>query len=348
MCSASDHVFQESEDSNLGSKGQDTSKQNGKSKTMNTQPESSPSTGPTSSDTPTSEMLFDLQSSISSAEASPAKMFHLPAPERALGGGDPLFGLKCFDSFARLGPTGSWLKMYQGYFQMMVDSSLETFLETWPTHGTMRNGVCYPRPEWEPRIFDDVSSYWPTPRAADADKGIRTVEGHRKERERRGNGVDLPTALGGRPNPMWVEWLLGYPLGFTEVKILTKAASRKRAQRAFPKILPCEICGGSIRVQRHHHDHQSALSVRFLCQSCHTKEEVLAGTWGIGPKKKKVCKNCGKEFERYTHSRVQLCGKQCLSQIGRLNALKRWGTKKTALDASETPSSHRLRKRSAK
>ena len=42
---------------------------------------------------------------------------------------------------------------------------------------------------------------WPTPRAVDGEKGTRTPEGHQKERERRGNGVDLPTAAKMWPTP---------------------------------------------------------------------------------------------------------------------------------------------------
>ncbi len=38
-------------------------------------------------------------------------------------------------------------------------------------------------------------SLWPTPRSADGDKGERTPEGYRKNRERYGTGVDLPTSV---------------------------------------------------------------------------------------------------------------------------------------------------------
>jgi len=41
----------------------------------------------------------------------------------------------------------------------------------------------------------------PTPRKCDGEKGTRSPEGHAKERERRGNGVDLPTAMAMLPTP---------------------------------------------------------------------------------------------------------------------------------------------------
>lgn len=51
----------------------------------------------------------------------------------------------------------------------------------------------------------------PTPRATDGEKGIRTNEGIYRERTRRKNGYDLSTWIGGRPNPQWVAWLMGFP-----------------------------------------------------------------------------------------------------------------------------------------
>jgi hypothetical protein len=142
-----------------------------------------------------------------------------------------------------------------------------------------------------------MSPMWPTPRAADGEKGTRTPEGHQKERERRGNGVDLPTAAkmwptptgqdasnnggpsqhernslplnaavmyptartknlcggagsfeqlnklkdagqiteperkamagGGSLNPTWVEWLMGYPLGWTDLNASETPSSHR-------------------------------------------------------------------------------------------------------------------------
>jgi hypothetical protein len=108
--------------------------------------------------------------------------------------------------------------------------------------------------------------------------------------------------------------------------MLTKAASRKRAQRAYPQLPPCQACGSTVNVQRHHPNHEDALSVEFLCQRCHTCADQQYGKWGRGPKRTKVCVVCGGEFTNYTHSRVKTCSRTCLSELGRRNAFKRWRT----------------------
>src|SRR5262245_25388543 len=47
------------------------------------------------------------------------------------------------ESFASLNPDGSWRKTCQGYSQVMLDGSLETFCETWPRAGMTRSGTAY-------------------------------------------------------------------------------------------------------------------------------------------------------------------------------------------------------------
>jgi len=103
--------------------------------------------------------------------------------------------------------------------------------------------------------INDAVKMWPTPKATDGSKGGRTEEGARKELAR-GKNVDLgvavklwptPTSISpakngyneagnscglvairkrisdedsqatGQLNPMWVEWLMGFPLGWTDL-----------------------------------------------------------------------------------------------------------------------------------
>ena len=55
---------------------------------------------------------------------------------------------------------------------------------------------------------------WPTPTARDH-KGMSG----KGRQQKKGNPKDtLPNALGGQLNPTWVEWLMGYPIGWTELK----------------------------------------------------------------------------------------------------------------------------------
>ena len=125
--------------------------------------------------------------------------------------------------------------------------------------------------------------------------------------------------------------------------MVTKYVLRKRAQRAYPRPNACERCGNTSSLQRHHPNLNDALSVVILCQACHVKEYVTHGSWGRGPRKEKVCVVCGKGFSDYSHSRVKTCGRECLTQLGRLNAFKRWGTGSLDLGRSETPSSRKSR-----
>src|SRR5690348_13282829 len=78
----------------------------------------------------TSMALFSPEQ-MSWSVVSHARMFRLPEQGRDSKGSEALFGGKCFDSFAKLSPDGSWLKTSQGYSQVMLDGSLETFSEIW-------------------------------------------------------------------------------------------------------------------------------------------------------------------------------------------------------------------------
>lgn len=122
--------------------------------------------------------------------------------------------------------------------------------------------------------------------------------------------------------------------------MLTKSAYRKRAQRAFPKLTVCELCGSTKKLQRHHHKGlEDALSVVILCQECHAKDHAHLGTWGKGSRKPRICVVCKKEFSRLCHSRTKTCGRECLEILGRLNANKRWHPEQTDLNCSETAKS---------
>ena len=67
-----------------------------------------------------------------------------------------------------------------------------------------------------------ANAIWPTPRARDYKDG-ETIPPSRKlnpELATLGQRVIIDGATGGTLNPMWVEWLMGWPLGWTDLKPL--------------------------------------------------------------------------------------------------------------------------------
>lgn len=119
--------------------------------------------------------------------------------------------------------------------------------------------------------------------------------------------------------------------------MLTKAASRKRAQRAIPIMTSCSRCGATdTKLERHHKDYQKPTDVMILCCQCHAAVEQESGQRPVRPAK--TCTVCGKAFTTYTHSRVKTCGAACLRSAGRTNALKRWGRRITTSPPTGGPS----------
>lgn len=162
---------------------------------------------------------------MSSVQDSPASRSALLANNGAkttneICGPKPSSALASYDH-----DTCSW-RMCQGW--LLADISAPSW-ETWPKAGSIVDGVFYPHPSAEPRTneidsgllptvrLEDavaMAQMFPTPQATDGDKwSNQTVE----ERKAKGQSVRLPHALGvgGKLNPMWVEWLMNWPIGWT-------------------------------------------------------------------------------------------------------------------------------------
>ena len=171
-------------------------------------------------------------------------------------------GEKWRGSFTRYDPdTSSWKT-----HQCSLLGDLESFSETWPQWGLMRNGECWEQTTLERTIRGTgygSGQNWPTPNAWDGKRGPRSEENLRtkkhqinlitavKQAEREkllptpnardwkdgktagnrkspGLGVvahQLDTQTGGQLNPTWVEWLMGWPLGWSELKPLETGKS---------------------------------------------------------------------------------------------------------------------------
>lgn len=115
------------------------------------------------------------------------------------------------------------------------------------------------------------------------------------------------------------------------VEQISKAAIRKRAQRAMPLDgATCSRCGSVTSLERHHHDYSKPTDVTVLCRQCHRKEDEVAGTWQPARVLAATCKVCGTPFQPTRSRRAVLCANpECLKSHGKTSAEKRWGTAPT-------------------
>jgi hypothetical protein len=126
--------------------------------------------------------------------------------------------------------------------QCSLVGDLEPFSETWPQWGLMRDGECWEQRTWEQTIKGTESGLWPTPVASDissrntkykqggtslslAVKIYPTPTCHNSKEgafpsEYNRKTPSLATHAGGKLNPTWVEWLMGWPLEWTDLKPL--------------------------------------------------------------------------------------------------------------------------------
>ena len=91
-------------------------------------------------------------------------------------------------------------------------------LESLPKSGMTRNGVLYQQEDWVPAINVSGSSLWPTPTARDG-KG---ASGHKSLARRMADltyrAQIVSGVTSGSLNPTWVEWLMGFPSGWTNLE----------------------------------------------------------------------------------------------------------------------------------
>jgi len=153
---------------------------------------------------------------MSSAEDFLAKTYQLETPkEKELMEKEVDCGNSLPESLAKYDPSTSLWKTAQ----CLLFEDSEECLEIFPKWGIMLNGEC-----WElatPQgITNDYESgllqTYPTPTTRDF-KGARGIAAQ----ARKGNPMDtLPNLVGGVPHPLLSEWLLGWPLGWTDLKPL--------------------------------------------------------------------------------------------------------------------------------
>lgn len=123
-------------------------------------------------------------------------------------------------SFATYNPKSSSWRMSQR--SLFGDS--EESLETWPRSGMAASGIAFPLATLAHPISGTASGSWPTPTTRDYkdSPGMALVS-----KDGRVRLDQLPRVVfhregtqkgGGHVNPNWLEWLMGYPPGWTDLK----------------------------------------------------------------------------------------------------------------------------------
>ena len=209
---------------------------------------------------PTSDPLTGQPSlfPMSSVEGSPVKTSATRANGRALQGAGAASGRSFGEPLCHYNlASSSWRTS-----QLSINGDLIAFSATWPRAGTMRNGIVCPQRPLVPRICGSASSLWPTATVSDGTMGIvnfrkdsnilaggkhsvsLTHMVHYRERfptprafmhkdssTDRGKG-NLGEVVGGQLNPPWVEWLMGFPIGWTDLKVSATPSSPKSLRKS--------------------------------------------------------------------------------------------------------------------
>ena len=173
-------------------------------------------------------------------------------PNRMKGGSGP----KLCESFAYLDRAISSWKT----FQVCLAPEWEIFSGIWPMAGMTRSGIAYRRLPLVPHISGTEFSLWATPSAADVQgsqlwptpcgpnnggtNGKRKLKAmlwptprsspnENRQTKRTpsqssgSHGLTLAAEVGGQLNPPFVEWLMGFPLGWTDLSALATRSSRR-------------------------------------------------------------------------------------------------------------------------
>lgn len=192
---------------------------------------------------------------------SRVRTYPLPGLVRGLTESVPASGVRWLESSVKYDPgTSSWKTHH-----CLWDEDLPWSSVTLPKWGMALNGLVYRHPTLERPISATESGLWPTPTvhgnhnmpgsSKSAGWGLssavkmwptvcaRDYRHPGKSRlERTGSkaGDVLPQAVGGPLNPTWVEWLMGWPSGWTDLKPLEMAKFHEWQQQHSPFLIKAD------------------------------------------------------------------------------------------------------------
>jgi len=152
------------------------------------------------------------EKSMLSQEVFHAKTLVLQEKEQDLTEKDQDSGWKWQGSFTKYSPDSCSWKTHQCSFL----EDLDEFSETWPRWGSMRTGECYQLPMLEQNINETEYGLWPTPTTP---SGGGNCGGSGAYKNAIKNGTHIPHSI----NPNLYEWLMGWPIGWTDLSVRVTA-----------------------------------------------------------------------------------------------------------------------------
>ena len=177
-------------------------------------------------------------------------------------------GRRCAGLLKKSDPVGSWLRMCLASLRWR---STRCYL-TWKPSATPSGRLLFRLVPSMPRIGENAYGFWRTPNSTDGEGGVMKMHkdkaGHYKLRDHvqpmnaqmwptpssnsgtggatglaggQGNRKKLYKMLGEKAgkqmgcqslNPYWVEWLMGFPLGWTALKPSATPSSRRSPRKS--------------------------------------------------------------------------------------------------------------------
>ena len=143
-----------------------------------------------------------------------ARTFQLQEKEQELKEKGQVFGKKCLELLGNVNPDGQSLKMSQ--LSLIEDS--QSYLTTLPKQGMMLNGSVYRQTKLELDIKENEYGLLPTPVASDYHARRKTKNWKGNDLVSRVAEMEYKSIQVAYLNPDWVEWLMGYPIGYTNLE----------------------------------------------------------------------------------------------------------------------------------
>ena len=110
---------------------------------------------------------------------------------------------------------------------------------TFPRLGMMRNGIVTERPGLTPLTKENASSLLPTVTANTAKNTALGINWNMREKKCHLDGVFMNQhglKTGERLQPAFLEWMMGFPIGWTEVQHLAMPSSRNKSTRSSKRL----------------------------------------------------------------------------------------------------------------